>query len=138
MRYDRLEKIATLQFMERDAVIFNLESIKLKYEFENQNIPDNEVGCISNSIYKFSTEAIERHVFHDKYLCEIVVVCSGGKSFNMEFLFFIPYFEEKTAFKIGTIDTFFPPDDIINIFNNEFIADDNLTSHEQSLLCDLQ
>ena len=133
-----MKKIATLQFKEKDAVIFNLKSIKLKYEFENQNIPDTEVKCISSSrIYTFSTEAIERHVFYDKYLCETVVICNGGKSYNMQFSFFIPYYETKTAFKIATIDTFFPPDDIINIFNNEFIAD-NLTSHEQSLLSDLQ
>lgn len=104
------------------------------YEFESQSIPDDKVDC---ETYMFSTRNIERHVLHDKYSCT-VLVNSDGKSYKMKFLFFIPYFKTKTEYKFGYIDTNFPPDDIIEIFNNNFLADSNLNYTEQSLLCDLK
>lgn len=128
-----------MKFEEKDAVIFNLKSIKLKYEFESQNIPDEKIEVISHSrIYKFSTNAIERHVLHDKYSCDVVVFTAPGKLYNMRMLFFIPHFQKKTEFKFGFFDTFFPPNDIIKIFNNNFHCNSNLNSTQQALLRDLQ
>lgn len=138
--YDYLLDIATLRFHENNARNFHLKSIELTYKFDGLVLSDGILDCIvSSKVYKFSTRLFKRHPFHNEYNCKTIVTNENdGLTYSMEFLLTIPYFQYKTEIKFKPLGSYFAPDNIVKIFNNNFIADEKLTKAEKIDLHDLQ
>lgn len=135
---DFTENIATLSFEKEEVRNFQLTSIRLKYKYEEQEIPDDRIECIERSrIYKFSTKSIDRHVLHNEYSCKVIVI-DREKSYKMDFCFVIPYFPQTTEIALKFMASQFPSDAVAKIFNKKFIDHEDLNPVEKELLCNLQ
>jgi hypothetical protein len=117
------------------ALNFSVNSMLIKYNFLNQQIPKDfivENTSTYRKTYNFSADCVSRHVLHPKFSAE-VEFSRGIIKFQQKISFDVPYFEVLCTLDLSFLDTSFPTKDIINIFNNQF-ADDNLLPAEQELL----
>lgn len=111
---------------------YTVKELRVKYEFSNEVISD--VECLEDSqVYSFSFAKIDRHILYGGFKCEINYQ-KYGEPFVALYTINIPFFTNKKPAKLFRLDSFFPSESLINIFNNELKEDLSLSTQERELL----
>jgi hypothetical protein len=127
-------------FPKDDVKEFDIEAIELIYELTEEYLTLKDMCKVKNG---FSTEfmlnAVDRHPFHDKFIVKIsVYVEDDGGKYDMEFSIKVKFFNDSmNAVKFDFMDTNFPRDEIVDIFNNDF-QEEGCSLDARKLLNDLQ
>lgn len=129
-------KLVSLYFDTNSDSEIDLKSLEVYYELTGFKVAS--LKCVtSSSHYQFLLKAVDRHVFYNKFKCTAVCI-KDKQSFNMNFSFKIPQFTTKSDIHLDFLDSYMPPDSIINLFNHDFKDHPDLKDAERALLQDLQ
>lgn len=130
--------MVTFSLEDKLASSFVVNSLLLEYDLTKEKI-DMILGKTFSyhKTYGFSADSVRRHILHPKFSGNLEF-SRGEKKFQQKFSFDVPYFQVLTSLDLSFLDTSFPTDYIINIVNNQFTNNNNLSRDEQVLLTNIK